>query len=409
MRATNLTDVLNIFDPRRSLTTREELDAYFVERQMGILATMETYLKNMTSRSKLLFTGHRGSGKSTELNRLVLNIEDQFFIIKFSITESLDPFDLNYIDIVLTCALKLLERAVKEEVEINRGILTDVFDWLQNEITEERVIESSMKGGLMNRLNLFLLKIEGKLGKEVITRVTMRRKIGPRFSELVDKINLIIREIEEKTSKEVLIIIEDLDKTDLDRADKLFFQHGRSISSIHSKIIYTFPIALRYSGNFAQISRTFDDNFILPNITIFDKRGNNNPRGEEILREAILKRMEEHLIEEETIREVIRLSGGVILELIILIQKSANYALTYKKTVIDQDIIKRVVREIQNDYRIMLREEQYEILKMVNGDEEKKRIVNDRIGQELLHNLSLLEYRNDEVWVDVHPIVRHLL
>jgi hypothetical protein len=39
----------------------------------------------------------------------------------------------------------------------------------------------------------------------------------------------------------------------------------------------------------------------------------------------------------------------------------------------------------------------------------RKEFVNEDIVQELLHNLSLLEYRNDETWGDVHPIVKPLL
>ncbi len=36
-------------------------------------------------------------------------------------------------------------------------------------------------------------------------------------------------------------------------------------------------------------------------------------------------------------------------------------------------------------------------------------MVNNEVVQTLLHNLALLEYRNNDVWVDVHPIVKPIL
>lgn len=120
---------------------------------------------------------------------------------------------------------------------------------------------------------------------------------------------------------------------------------------------------------------------------------------------ASLKRMEESLINEDAIKEVIRLSGGLMTELITLIRDAS---LTSKEGIIDLANIHRAANEIRNDYRAVLREDQYQMLKKINEDKEK-RVTNNEIVRQLLHNLSLLEYRNDESWVDVHPIVKPLL
>ncbi|MEW5768041.1 MAG: hypothetical protein AB1797_10550 [bacterium] len=79
-----------------------------------------------------------------------------------------------------------------------------------------------------------------------------------------------------------------------------------------------------------------------------------------------------------------------------------------KKPVIDVDSVQRMANEICNDYRALLRKEHYEILKRIKEDKDK-RIINEEIVQELLHNLSLLEYRNDETWGNLHPIIRPLV
>jgi len=45
MKANNLIQALNLFNPQRPLLTQEELDNYFVERPRGSLIEMETYLR----------------------------------------------------------------------------------------------------------------------------------------------------------------------------------------------------------------------------------------------------------------------------------------------------------------------------------------------------------------------------
>lgn len=408
MKANNLIQALNLFNPKRPLLTQQELDNYFVERPRGSLVEMETYLRGVEEEVKILFTGHRGSGKSTELSKLTSLLKDQFFIINFSIAQSLNLYDLNYVDVILSMVLKLFQKAHEHKVRINKLLLQDIFDWLTNEIVKEMIIEIPKEASLSANINLLTAKIEGKFGGETLSRTVMRQRIEPRLSELMERINLTIGEIEAKTKKSVLIIVEDIDKADLDKSRHLFFEHGISLSKINSRIIYTFPIALRYSNDFPQIARNFNMHFVLPNVKILDKQQQVDDVGYQTLKNVILKRIEEGIITKEALDEIIQLSGGLMVELIRLIHGAVNYALSKKKTNIDIESVHRMANEIRNDYRALLRPEHYKILKQTKKDKEK-RIVNEEIVQELLHNLSLLEYRNDETWTDVHPIVKPLL
>jgi energy-coupling factor transporter ATP-binding protein EcfA2 len=60
----------------------------------------------------ILFTGHNGSGKSTEMNRLAADLKNQFFIVR----QSPNIFDLTYIDLVLGMAVALFRRATESDV-----------------------------------------------------------------------------------------------------------------------------------------------------------------------------------------------------------------------------------------------------------------------------------------------------
>lgn len=409
MKAENLVQVLNTFNPKRPLSTLEELEHYFVERPRGALNEMKTYLEGVEHPVKILFTGHRGSGKTTQLSKLTSLLEEKFFIVKFSITECLNLFDLNYVDVILATALRLFQRAAEKRVKIlKRELLKDVYDWLTNELSKETVIEIPKGGSISANINLLALKVEGKFGAETSTRISMRERMEKRLADLIERINLTASEIKRVIGKDLLIIIEDIDKTDLDRAKHLFFEHGMSLLGINSRIIYTFPIALRYSNDFQQIARTFDVHFVLPNVKIFDKQGSIDETGYLILKDVCLRRMKEELIEPEALRDVIKSSGGLMVDLIRLVQGAANYALSGGNKRIDLESVERMANEIRNDYRALLQKKHYRILQKTQKDEEK-RIVNEEVVQELLHNLSLLEYRNDETWGDVHPIVKPLL
>lgn len=70
-RAQTLKEAYNLFDPLRPLEG-EWLEAFYVERPQSasiqpLIAELEL---DERSDDKTLFSGHRGSGKTTELNRL---------------------------------------------------------------------------------------------------------------------------------------------------------------------------------------------------------------------------------------------------------------------------------------------------------------------------------------------------
>ena len=109
MPTADLAEAMNLFDPQRALAVGE-LDAYYVARPHAPLEPMKTYLRVNNQPAKVLFSGHRGSGKSTELRRLAKDLENDFFIVEFS-AQKLNLPDLSYVDVVLACAAALFREA----------------------------------------------------------------------------------------------------------------------------------------------------------------------------------------------------------------------------------------------------------------------------------------------------------
>jgi hypothetical protein len=102
------------------------------------LEPLKRYLEARREPVKVLFSGHRGSGKSTELRRLARDLAGRFFVVTAS-ARSLNPADLQYVDVVFACAAALLREATAEgkPVAVPDGLLNDVEQFLRGEIITE--------------------------------------------------------------------------------------------------------------------------------------------------------------------------------------------------------------------------------------------------------------------------------
>ena len=92
---------------------------------------------------KLLFTGHRGCGKTTELFRLKAKLEEQgYFVVYFDVEEELDVADVSYLDVLVTLVQETEHQLRESEVvtvELNPQLLEAVARWFGTTvITEEK-------------------------------------------------------------------------------------------------------------------------------------------------------------------------------------------------------------------------------------------------------------------------------
>ena len=112
MSDVSLEDALNLFDPGQPLENGQ-LDTYYVKRPHAPLEPLKAYLRYSRQPVKVLFSGHRGSGKSTELRRLARDLAARFFVVNTS-ARALNPADLKYVDVIFACAAALLREATTQ-------------------------------------------------------------------------------------------------------------------------------------------------------------------------------------------------------------------------------------------------------------------------------------------------------
>lgn len=410
MIAQNLADTLNVFDP--GPLEGSQLDAYYVERPMSQLNEMRVYLEDIRNPIKVLFTGHRGSGKSTELNKLAALLRGRFFIVRVKAIEVINAADLTYVDILLAMALRLFQQATdaralsrRRRELIGDALLEDVYRWFSQEIVAEKISQPIPDTELTASVNLAMVKLEGRISREAPTRRVVRERVEHRLSELLDRMNDVLDEIARNARQRVLIMVEDIDKLDLATARDLFQDHAISLTTPRAHIIYSFPIALRNMNDFPQIRSNFAQRFILPNIRVHHRDGTDDEVGKDLLRELVWRRMDRSLIDAAALDMAVEMSGGLPRTLVLLVRSAAASARSQGLESIGLPNMEKAVTELRDDYQAVLTPEHYETLRRYR----KQALMNEDAVREVLHNLSLLEYANDERWCDVHPIVEQLL
>ena len=386
-------------DPIHSLEVNE-LDKYFVEREQTPISEMAMLLED-AEQQKFLFTGHRGNGKSTELAKLEKHLQDRSFVVRYALRNVLDLYDISYVDVLLSIAIQIVDKVQAEEVKLEKT----TEDLLELRWSFGREIERQIERGDVQRNDVgfgtgsvlgSLLNIRNRLSSESSTRKVMREKVAPDISKLFEGIDVLAQDVKQKTGKPILCIVEDLDKIDINKAEEIFYKNTKSMTDPDVAIIYTFPVALHHSNEFTQIAQSFKVQ-TLPNF-----RAENREK----ITSVLLQRLEKQLINEDALNLLVDYSGGVPRNLIRLAQTACTKARVAATMQIKAEHVQDAINKERNEFDRMLTKAQREALKRVI---ETQTIDQTQEYRELLHNLSILEYENGNIWYDVNPVVRGLL
>lgn len=389
--------------------------------------------QNPDTAEHILFVASRGSGKSTELNRLQKDISDEYLVFNFSVIEELNGETLNYIELYIVTMERLFDYVLKEKIKISNQYIRVIQDWVQSrEIEEirdkynlsaEAEIGSETEFGIPY-LQKFFAKFKASAKASISMKETLKRNVEPRLSELIDNCNALIREIQnailKKGKKDLLIIIEDLDKISFEAAEDLFFNHASNLSALKANVIYTFPSALMFNIRYNHIRNYFTKDFVMPMIKIKEKDGTPFQDGIDVLWEIIRARMDvEKLFESNHLVErLIGYSGGVLRDLFRLIRDAAeNAELDERDQIGDQDCA-RAYNLLRQSYRSLIADNRvgerlypvakyYELLSALAKDPEKL-VEETEETMHLRQATCILDY-NGTGWQDVHPIVFDIL
>lgn len=403
------------------LRSPEELAAFRVEYGANVLAELEQLIEDDDSRDrKTIFAGHRGCGKSTLLAEFGRKCErGNFFVVFFSIASTIEMSDVNHINILFAIAVNLMAKAEQEAVKIPASLRQAFIDWFAK---KTQTIETKVGTEGAVGFDLFSI-IQNKLKAEATVRNELKREFERKISELVGQINAIAAAIENATGKQILVIIDDLDKLDLATVREVYREHIKALFLPGFRIIYTTPVAsLRDAPLRAMMITETDDQIVeMPVAKLFGKVAARTDQPVPIednrlkLCQVLNKRIAPELMEPEIAEAIVLKSGGVLRELIRLANKCCRICLrTIRRAenaeaiTIDRAIFDQAVQDMRLDFEAPLGKADYEILQTTYKSFEPED-PKDQAFLDLLHALHILEYRNGQIWYDLHPVVTDLL
>lgn len=414
--AANLADAFIALNHRRPLQP-SELAALFVSRPDSPTPYIQTRLKLTPAGPKILFVGHMGSGKSTELTYLAEQLRDSFISVQVPIYEIYQKPDINHTELIYAMTLRLIQVATDESV-VPRGVvkaaweklLEDVFLRLKKSLVGEQPVGGESPHPVTVRLAVLAAELETKVGTEDATRRQVRELYATNVGELIQQINDLSDQLRQITHKHVLMWVDGLEKFDLKDMRELFVNHGRSLTEPRPAVIYTFPVAMRYTYDFTSIQRDFDRVEFLPNFSVNHRDGQPDELGRARLTEIVTRRVDPSLFQENILPEAVLWSGGHVKTLLQLLQQATLEAVVANRQQVGSEHLQRAVRRLRDNYMVMLRKNDYVALRQVRDDSAKDLTDAEGEKKDLLYNGSLLEYGNTRgPWIGINPIVSELL
>jgi hypothetical protein len=358
---------------------------------------------------KFYFSGHRGCGKSTELQHILANedIQKKFWAINFSIREETDIVDIDFRDVLLAIGGRMYREYRRAGGEIPDELLKELNSWRGKVEQEVRSIMSGAASSyeLGASLDAFFINAGMKMKLEPKTRIELRQIFEKDITGLIRVINAIGAAILAKEGRIPLLLIDDLDKPDLDNATAIFHDRREIMMQPNCAIVFTVSSALFYSKDFDAIRGRA---VFLPNINLHPPLESQRHliQGYDTMRRFAHVRMKANLIEEQALEDAITYSGGVFREMARIMRTAISQARRRKADRISTDDVEWAATEIRNEYRRILDKNDIQYLKKVHSHNRLE--YNERL-RPLMQLLAILEFRDKENWCDVHPVLRKLI
>lgn len=362
----------------------------------------------------VLFFGHIGSGKTTELRRYAgrLNASRRFYVVEVDVLAKLDRNNLQYTEALMAMAETLLERLQADGYSLGDDALQPVRDWFAtaiqtrattHELSAEVQTGIQAGGGIPGIVKLFArFTAAFKTGSS--QKSEWRQEIRNGFTTLAGAFNHLIRSAEADLkqagrAERVLFLIDGTDKMRGEDTQQFFVQDAEQLLAIQTLAIYTAPLHLKYDG---RLGGKLDAEMVLPMIKLQERDGRPFAPGLDAMHQLLLRRADLSLFASETdVKRLVEFSGGHPRELLRLLKLCCEVA----EDRIDAAVVQRAIEQLASDYRYFLKPADYALLKAI--DTQPAHGGNDEQAQHLLHRLALLQY-NDGTWRRSHPVVRTL-
>jgi len=399
-------------------------------------AALEEALLEEFPTMHLAFEGHRGCGKSTELNRVAENLKDNFFSVHLYLDGSLSN-DLDYPDLLLwmveSIAKELHERGMNPPAELVEKIgawfaeVTEIEQTMRKaELTVQAEAQASTAADFFGNGYKLLARLKSAVSGNAEFKRESRRRIKNNHDQLFSLVNTFLLNAQQSLGGKKLLIIQDnLDRLEEESAYAIFKTSGNLLKRLEGVFIWTVPVGSRLSFN---IGTVFDNPIFLPLISLRNREGTVQEKLLALFKELLGKRLSlEDCFDntsiarqdETALRDLILYSGGSVRDLLKLTATAATHARVKKRQqIMKEDVeyaacnlalgIMRVLSPSTAYGKVLVALHKTKALPFTSESE----IEDAKRQKEVFHTLvdadALFVYNGASIWYDIHPALLSL-
>ncbi len=376
---------------------------------------------------RFLFTGHIGSGKSSELLHLktILRENTNFLPVYVDIEKYIDFENANLDEIFLAIAVEVADLFQSElNVQLKNNYFEDKFAEIKDIFLTKRKI---------TKLDVNIFGLGKAEIQEIKKNDEAKRKLYEAIENdnksLLEELNLFIKEATLKLLKSdsaytnLVIIVDSLEKIkklgekseELDSQKELFIGNNTKLRGIETHIIYTVPLALYRSDSGPTLSQYYGECFVLPMVKVFHRGDFDKPyeEGCKAFIEILKKRLEEipvnEAFDDDALALLVKYSGGNLRNLMRFIQEAI---MSVDNLPIDYKIARKSIQPTVRTYAAAIKESYYPKLVNLVLNTKQQIDTEDPDFWVMLENLTVMEYTNgddteslDDSWYAVNPVV----
>lgn len=422
-----LRDLYNAFDPLQPLPAGDPayMDCRSVRGDANVLVDLGKKVIRSDRVLCQLYAGHRGTGKSTELLRLKADLEQKgCFVVYFAAdNDDIDPENVEYTDILLTCTRHLLEQLNTVDAKPVLNWLRDRWDDLKSlALTEIEFDKLTLEAQITQ-----FAKLTSSIRAIPSQREQIRQKVNPHTITLLNALNEFIANAQNKLpdgKTRLVVIADNLDRIVLisqgDRTnhDEIFLDRSQQLQGLQCHTIYTIPISMVYSSRASDLRDIYGDPQLLPMIMV--KTPDEQPYGEgiQVIKQMIQKRIQPFVPDltldrletdifanKDILDRLCGMSGGHVRNVMLLIRSAMDYI---DQLPITEAALRRSITQARDTYRRTVESQEWELLAKVA---QTKRIDNNDESRKLLFTRCVLHYcyfddqGELQPWYDVHPLI----
>lgn len=421
-RDKNIIQFYKNLNPAQYLKPEDSQASFYVPLYEEEIEEIRLELLYGQSSETIYVSGQTGSGKTTALNFLPDDrIRAQFIIEDFYANEMLQLDNVDIVDILMMLAFRLVRDYDDLKLLLGQRII-EIGEQLRGNLekTEETTKDESLKLNVGLFAKFAALVGQSNFGADYgfnqEKRKITRQVLKPQLEELISAVNDIIgRYMDEKVpknDKKLLLFLHDLNHMiGAQHIKDLFINNRHYLEQISAVKIVTIPVGLRALPLFQ------------PDIVFLGLKVKSNPNNiqatdeqkisnnKQSLKNIIKKRIpnEADIIDEETLDEAVNQSGGIVRQLVDILQRTSLKCMVDKESRIYGNHLREGMGDVRRKLsRSIITKSHIQTLSLIQ-QESIDYIDDDKLDLfiESAAVNQIIAYKNDDIWYDINPLIEN--